>query len=362
MSKAASSGSYRDASVVDLFCGAGGLAHGFKLEKFTVAAGVDIESACKFPFEHNNESVFYEHDVRKLSAHKLRAMYPMVGPRVLVGCAPCQPFSTYNQKNTDGQWSLVDKFANLITETRPDVVSMENVPRLMEFNGGSLYRRFVRKLESAGYFVTKKIIFLPDYGLAQRRTRLVVLASLHGEWSLERARFSESNYKTVRDVIGIMPSLSAGDADPADRLHCTSKLSALNLRRLQASKPGGTWRDWDDELRADCHHRTSGKGYGAVYGRMEWDCPSPTITTQFYGFGSGRFGHPSQDRALSLREGAMLQSFPRTYGFVDDDDRINMRTIGRLIGNAVPVELGRVIARAARKHLRQHFPDAQSQN
>ncbi len=361
MSKAAISASHRNASVVDLFCGAGGLAHGFKLERFNIAAGVDVEAACRFPFEHNNESVFHEQDVRKLSARKLTAMYPKSGPRVLVGCAPCQPFSTYNQKNTDGQWSLVDKFASLITETKPDVVSMENVPRLTEFGGGSLYRRFVKKLEGAGYFVTKQIVFLPDYGLAQRRTRLVVLASLHGEWNLEKARFSESNYKTVREVIEVMPALSAGDRHPTDRLHCTSSLSALNFRRLQASKPGGTWRDWEDDLRAECHHRTSGKGYGAVYGRMEWDSPSPTITTQFYGFGSGRFGHPSQDRALSLREGAMLQSFPRSYGFVSEDDRINMRTIGRLIGNAVPVKLGRVIARAARKHLRKHFPDADAE-
>ncbi len=358
MSRKTNSKLARSATVVDLFCGAGGLAHGFKLEGFDIAAGVDIEAACKFPFEHNNGGVFHEEDVRKLSARKLNAMFSSTGPRILVGCAPCQPFSTYNQKNTDIQWSLVDKFADLIVATRPDVVSMENVPRLVEFDGGSLYRRFVEKLTKADYHVEKQVVFLPDYGLAQRRTRLVVLASRHGPWRLEKPSFSEGTYRTVRDVIGVMPALSAGGIDPADRLHCSSKLSPLNLRRLRASKPGGTWRDWPDDLRAECHHRTSGKGYGAVYGRMEWDSPSPTITTQFYGFGSGRFGHPSENRALSLREGAMLQSFPRTYAFIGDENRINMRRVGRLIGNAVPVELGRVIARAVRRHLQMYLRDA----
>lgn len=117
--------------------------------------------------------------------------------------------------------------------------------------------------------------------------------------------------------------------------------------------PGGTWRDWPEELVADCHKRKTGRGYSGVYGRMEWGEPSPTVTTQFYGFGNGRFGHPEQDRGLSLREGAILQGFPSDYSFVPDGERVRVKALGRLIGNAVPVELGRVIGESILDHLKK---------
>jgi DNA (cytosine-5)-methyltransferase 1 len=120
---------------------------------------------------------------------------------------------------------------------------------------------------------------------------------------------------------------------------------------MAASKPGGTWRDWDEDLVAECHQVDTGRGYASVYGRMSWDEPSPTITTQFFGFGNGRFGHPDQDRALSLREGAMLQGFPQDYQFVDPGKPVQFKKIGRLIGNAVPVKLANAIAAAVREHL-----------
>ena len=120
--------------------------------------------------------------------------------------------------------------------------------------------------------------------------------------------------------------------------------------RIKASKPGGTWRDWPDHLLLDCHTRSSGKTYPSVYGRMEWDKPSPTITTQFFGYGNGRFGHPTQNRALTLREGALLQGFPKSYRFVRKHEDIIMKKIGKLIGNAVPVTLARVIGKSIRQH------------
>jgi DNA (cytosine-5)-methyltransferase 1 len=130
-----------------------------------------------------------------------------------------------------------------------------------------------------------------------------------------------------------------------------TRLSDLNLRRIKASKPGGTWRDWDEELIASYHQKVSGDGYVSVYGRMEWHIPAPTITTQFYGFGNGRFGHPEQDRAISLREGALLQTFPEYYEFVEPGKPYYFNALGRHIGNAVPVDLGRVIARSIKYHL-----------
>jgi DNA (cytosine-5)-methyltransferase 1 len=148
--------------------------------------------------------------------------------------------------------------------------------------------------------------------------------------------------------------LIAGGSDPNDSLHRASSLSKLNLERIKASKPGGSWRDWDKSLLAECHRKQSGKTYPGVYGRMEWDTPAPTITTQCFGYGNGRFGHPEQDRAISLREAAILQTFPEDYCFLPHTERISFSRIGRMIGNAVPVRLGEVIALSILSHLRNY--------
>jgi DNA (cytosine-5)-methyltransferase 1 len=188
-----------------------------------------------------------------------------------------------------------------------------------------------------------------DYGLPQRRRRTVLLASLHGEIKLREPGASRT--KTVQDVLKGLPVLRHGASDKNDPLHAASGLSPLNLERIKASKPGGSWRDWPGHLVAKCHRRTTGKSYPGVYGRIKWSEPAPTLTTQFYGFGSGRFGHPSQARGLSLREGAVLQGFPQTYSFVAEGKPIQFKVLGRLIGNAVPVALGRAIGETIVKHI-----------
>ena len=159
--------------------------------------------------------------------------------------------------------------------------------------------------------------------------------------------------ETVREAIAGLPPLKAGEVCVSDPLHQASELSPLNLKRIRASKPGGSWKDWNDDLVADCHKKSSGKTYPSVYGRMSWDEPSPTMTTQYYGFGNGRFGHPEQNRAISLREGAILQSFPRYYKFVPKNGEIYRKVIGRLIGNAVPVKLGEAIGKSIVRHVEE---------
>jgi DNA (cytosine-5)-methyltransferase 1 len=156
---------------------------------------------------------------------------------------------------------------------------------------------------------------------------------------------------TVRQAISALPRLNAGECHPDDSLHMASSLSELNLLRIKASRPGGTWRDWPEELKATCHKKNSGTTYPSVYGRMEWDRPAPTITTQCFGYGNGRFGHPEQDRAISLREAAILQTFPANYKFAPSDTIIKFNKMGRLIGNAVPVRLGEVIAQSLIAHV-----------
>lgn len=341
------------ASVIDVFCGIGGLAHGFKKEGFSIACGIDIDEVCRYAFESNNDAPFIARDVSKISATTLNSYFHSEKTRVLVGCAPCQPFSLYNQKNSDPQWQLLFDFGELIATTKPEVVSMENVPRLTKFKGGQLFEAFVNTLENVGYHVWFSSIFCPDYGVPQNRTRLVLIASLLGEISLDPPTYKMCDYVTVRDAIGDSRKLEAGSTDREDPLHRASGLSPRNLERIRAAKPGGTWRDWDSELVTECHRKKTGRGYASVYGRMTWDKPSPTITTQFFGFGNGRFGHPEQDRAISLREGAILQSFPNDYRFVPPEVDVSFKGVGRMIGNAVPVLLSRAIARSIKRHLEE---------
>jgi DNA (cytosine-5)-methyltransferase 1 len=337
--------------VVDLFCGAGGLTHGFRQEGFHIAAGIDVDEACRYAYEHNNDSPFVRRDVYDIEPDEIKNLFVAGRPAILVGCAPCQPFSTYNQKNTDPKWALLNRFASLISQVGPDIVSMENVPRLLNFRRGETFKAFVQALENDGYTVSWKLVSAPEYGVPQRRTRLVLLASLHGPIAIEPGSRAKDEYPTVADAIGHLPKLAAGQADDTDPLHRSSRLADANKQRIQASIAGGTWRDWSEDLVSPCHRVETGGGYVSVYGRMRWEEPAPTITTQFFGFGNGRFGHPEQDRAISLREGAILQTFPEDYAVVEPGKPIMFRTVGRMIGNAVPVLLGRVVARSIRRHL-----------
>ncbi len=342
-------------SIIDLFCGIGGLTKGLELAGLNVVAGVDLDETCKFAYETNNNAEFIAGDVNTINADDLIAKYPNESYRVLVGCAPCQPFSKYTQRyrkdgHKDDKWKLLYAFSNLVDKIHPVIVSMENVP---ELSNETVFNDFVNHLTEAGYHCSWSIVYCPDYGVPQRRKRLVLLASSLGDISLISPLYNKTNYKTVREAIGHLPPLCDGAMDPNDTMHCSTKMKNINLKRIRKSVPGGTWKDWPKELQLKCHKKDSGKSYGAVYGRMCWDEPSPTITTQFYGYGNGRFGHPEQDRALSYREGALLQSFPPDYKFIEDGCSFNRRELGIHIGNAVPVELGRAIGLSIKEHLKK---------
>jgi DNA (cytosine-5)-methyltransferase 1 len=224
-------------------------------------------------------------------------------------------------------------------------------------NSGPLRKSAAKHSIYPRYRVFWKVAFAPDYGVPQRRSRLVLLASRLGEIELEAPGFAPSEYPTVRDAIGSLAPLKAGEIDKHDPLHRCARLTETNFKRIRAARPGGSWKEWDQDLVTDCHRVSTGDGYISVYGRMVWDEPAPTITTQFYGFGNGRFGHPEQDRALSLREGAILQSFPPHYEFVAPGKTIHIKKVGPIIGNAVPVLLARAIARSIRVHLEEFGDD-----
>ena len=335
---------------VDLFCGLGGLTHGLIRGGVRVVAGVDVDPQCRFPYEQNNDAIFLERDIRQLSGDALRGMWAGGTHTLLAGCAPCQPFSTYSRKGRkfrqDTKWDLVADFGRLVRESQPDLVTMENVPQLLAHE---VFQEFLSSL--AGYQVWYEVVDCARYRVPQTRMRLVLLASRLGSITLASPPSDGNTLATVRESIAHLPPLGAGCSDPQDRMHAACRLDDLNLRRIKASKPGGTWRDWPRSLIARCHRKPSGDTYPSVYGRMEWDAPAPTITTQSFGYGNGRFGHPEQNRAITLREAAILQTFPDSYRFLRDGERPKFSVLGRLIGNAVPVRLGEVIAESLFAHL-----------
>ena len=337
---------------VDLFCGAGGLTHGFIKEGVKVVAGVDSDLSCKYAYEKNNNAQFLHRNIEELSAEEISVFYPDGAVKVLVGCAPCQPFSTYakgkTKKSPDKKWKLLYEFSRLIKEIHPDIISMENVPGLKKHR---VFRDFVRDLERLGYEVSYYIVYCPDYGIPQSRTRLVLFASKYGKIDLIEKTHMPENYKTVKDAIDNLEPLEDGEVSYLDTLHRASKLSDTNKLRIINTPEGGSWKDWDESLVLSCHKKESGKSYSGVYGRMRWDMPAPTMTTQCYGFGNGRFGHPEQHRAISLREAAFIQTFPEYYEFVEPDDSFFIKVVARHIGNAVPVDMGRVIARSIKRHI-----------
>ena len=345
-------------SAVDLFCGVGGLTYGLEQAGIKVNAGIDIDETCKYAYEQNNGADFICKDIGSVTGEYLSSLYPEGDIKLLVGCAPCQPFSPHSYKNkdreSDEKWGLLTDMQKLVVDIEPEIVSMENVPRIQH---ETVFTDFVDTLNALKYQVHHEVVYCPDYGVPQKRRRLVLIASTFGKIALSPKTHASDGqnglkpYRTVKDTIDELPAITDGQVCDKDSLHWTRKLAEINKNRLKQSQPGGTWLDWDPELRAPCHQKQSGQTYKSVYARMEWDQPAPTITTQFYNFGTGRFGHPDQDRALSLREGALLQTFPQDYDFIDPSVPASITRLGVHIGNAVPVQLATVIGQSVQKHL-----------
>lgn len=344
--------------VIDLFCGIGGLTHGLIKEGLDVVAGIDNDDSCKFGYEYNNKAKFINKDILDVTATDIERLFGRKKEtiRVLAGCAPCQPFSKLNlNKITKKQLEPLEKFANLIKETLPDIVSMENVSGLSNMEKYPIFKTFIDTLQQNGYKYKYEVVNVSEYGIPQNRKRLVLLASRFGKIQLIK-RTHKNKKMTVRDVVKNLEPLKDGEVSKTDPLHRARKLSPLNLKRIKATPhDGGNSDSWEKSLILACHKKKSGRTYrGTVYGRMRWDDPAPTMTTQCVGLGNGRFGHPEQDRAISLREAAIFQTFPENYQFFDPEGTIIIGNIAKFIGNAVPVRLGTVIGKSIKKHIIEH--------
>lgn len=331
---------------IDFFCGGGGMTYGLRQAGIDVIAGVDIDKEAKATYEHNNKgTIFIEKDIRRIHSNFFERNFGIQKNDdflILVGCSPCQFYSIIN---TDKEQSLKTKdllrnFARFVEYYKPGYVLVENVPGILT-NKQSIWPFFHGKLQELGYTkIVYDVIDLSYYGVPQSRRRFSLIATrLDVEIHLPQA---DEKQALLSDFIGEshgFQRVEAGHKDFSDFNHTVAGLSDKCLRRLRKTRHnGGSRLDWSDDpdLQLNCF---MGKddSFKDSYGRMWWNKPAPTITTKFFSISNGRFGHPDEDRAISLREGATLQTFPKDYVFKTN----SITTTARLIGNAVPCEYAR---------------------
>lgn len=334
---------------IDFFCGAGGMSYGLSLAGIKVMAGIDLDEECKETYEVNNPgSKFILCDIRKLTVRKLEKLTEIRrndNSLVFVCCSPCQYWTQINTnktKSSDSKYLLKD-FQRFVDYFMPGFIIIENVRGILINEKKSKLFGFLAFLKKQKYKVACDIINALHYGVPQRRKRFLLVASRIYE-DIELPEGGGAYYRKVRDFIGVsngFKSIEAGHIDESDFLHTTAKLCDKNLRRLKKTPhDGGTrlaWKD-DPELQIPTY-KGKDNTFRDTYGRMFWDKPAPTITTKFYSMSNGRFAHPEENRGISLREGATLQTFPKTYIFKGN----GISSIARQIGNAVPPELAKRI-------------------
>ncbi len=336
---------------VDFFCCAGGVTHGFRKAGIQVLGGIDIEEVYKETYEKNNKgSIFIKADIAKLQPEDLikkLSISQNMDDLIFVGCSPCQYYTNLHTDKTKSSESklLLDEFKRFVDYFRPGYIFIENVPGL-ETKQESPLSKFKKFLKKINYSFNDKVVNAAEFSVPQNRKRYVLIASRVVR-NISVPVGNKNNIKTVREAIGDFDKVPAGHRDENSLMHWTGNLESINLLRIQStSHNGGNRLEWKDnpQLQLKCYE---GKDttFPDVYGRMFWDQPSPTITTKFHSLTNGRFGHPEQDRALSLREGATLQSFPKTYKFYSQ----NYGVIAKMIGNAVPPELANMIGMAINK-------------
>jgi DNA (cytosine-5)-methyltransferase 1 len=338
---------------VDFFCCSGGVTCGFRKAGIKVLAGIDIDEVYKDTYEKNNKgSEFIKADIASLQLEELMerlSIQQNMDDLIFVGCSPCQYYTNLQTDRTKSATSklLLEEFQRFVEFFRPGFIFIENVPGL-ERSKESPLGRFKHFLKEREYAFDDKVVNAAEFGVPQNRKRYVLVASRVSK-NIAIPKGNKDKIKTVRGTIGDLPAISAGHKDDSLLMHWTANLAPINLKRIQnTSHNGGNRLEWKDNsnLQLKCY-KGKDSTFSDVYGRLFWDQPSPTITTKFHSITNGRFGHPEQDRGISLREGALLQSFPNSYKFHSN----NFGTVARMIGNAVPPELAKNIGKAITKNI-----------
>lgn len=329
--------------VFDFFSGCGGTSCGFRAAGMDIAFGLDIDRDSAETFKENFPAAeFFLGDIAQFDPSVLSRLMSPEDVTLFCGCAPCQPFSKQNsnKKQRDPRARMLDEFSRMVEHCLPDFVFVENVPGMQRISSSSRspFSRFKSRLRRLGYFIDTKVVPALWYGVPQARERLVLLASRRSAVFIPGPTHGEGllPISTVADWISDLEPIGAGERSIADPDHQSMALSDQNMERILSTPEGGGRADWPKHLILQCHkgHR----GHGDVYGRLAWDRPAAAMTTRCISYSNGRFGHPSQARAISLREAACLQTFPRNYKFNG-----TLTSRARQVGNAVPPLMARRI-------------------
>ncbi len=336
---------------IDFFCSGGGMSFGMKQAGIKVVAGVDFDPDCKQTYEANLKGSKYI--LADVSSMKTEDLSKETGIKkndddlILIGCSPCQYWTIIRTTKNKSEKSkdLLHEFHRFVKYYNPGYVVVENVPGILKKTKESGLDRFVSDLEKRGYAVHYEVVNMNEYGVPETRKRFSLIATrLSNE-----APFPKPDYScpTVADFIGKnngFPKIPAGHDDGTGFLHSSAALSENNLKRLAMTpKNGGSRHAWaKSSLQLKTYKRNGDGSFSDTYGRMSWDKPAPTITTKFPSVSNGRFAHPEENRGISLREGATLQTFPKSYKFFGNSNR----AIARMIGNAVPPLYAKKLAKA----------------
>lgn len=345
--------------VHDFFCGCGGTSAGLREAGLDIRLGIDIDPDAKRTFEANfPEAVFLKRDIYELPVDTLSPYIIRDSNTLLLFscCAPCQPFSRQNKNrdSTDKEGRLLYEFSRFVEYYLPELIFLENVPGLQNVDGGAggPFHDFVIFLRTLNYNLDYGVINSQDYGVPQRRKRLILVASLLGEITLPRKTHgpgtANPSFSTVWDWISDFPPIAAGETHRDVINHRAANLSQLNLERIRVTPPGGGRLDWPQELVLECHSREY-QGHTDVYGRMHKNRPASGLTTRCISLSNGRFGHPEQDRAISLGEAARLQTFSRDFVFIG-----SLNSMARQVGNAVPVLIAQTFGSHFIAHSKVH--------
>ncbi|PEV58568.1 hypothetical protein CN422_12865 [Bacillus cereus] len=377
-------------TALDLFCGAGGVSEALKQE-FNIVGAVEFDPiiAKSYMLNHGDKHLI-QRDIKSISENEWKEIVNL-SPKeldLLVATPPCQGFSSHSRKcatvNDDARNNLVLETLKVVNIFEPKYILFENVPTIVNYK---VFHKFIRTLsnikkdgfkrnpDKPAYHINFKIVDASNYGVPQKRKRLILLGKRIDDLPIQEAfvRFPTGSAPYVVKPVNIWPTenlapvlgkyltkfklrpLKAGEKDIVDSLHVTMKLFEINLKRIKATPKNGGSRDaWPDDLVLECHKKKK-VSYSDVYGRMNFNDYAPTITTGCINYSKGRFGHPIQDRAISLREAALIQTFPIGYKFVGSlDSKINEGSKGNIatqIGNAVPVNLAHAFIKSIKQAL-----------
>ena len=342
--------------LIDMFSGAGCASLGFKKAGFKIVAALEINLNRCDVYEKNFYFRPIQKDVLKVNADEIlkKAKLRKGSKFCVVGCPPCQSFSKLSSTRkidtiNDPRSKFVTKFAQLVVDMMPMAVIFENVSGMIHGPGKKFFNQYVNKLKKADYYTVYDIINAADIGIPQNRNRVVAI-SIRKKF-LNRKKITQldqfhkiksKQIKTVRDVISDLNPLKSGQRDTNDPLHFTRLHSEKVLEMIKhVPKNGGSRKQLPKRLWLECHKKLKTGGAETSYGRMWWDKPSPTITCRCTTPACGRFTHPSQNRGITLREAARLQTIPDSFDFGGS----SVDGIQRMIGDGVPVDLAKYIGK-----------------